>query len=110
MSNLVINALVHAFDDRPQGHMQLHSHLTADGQGVEIVFRDDGVGISPANQKRVFDPFFTTRMGQGGTGLGMHLVYNLVTSVLGGKIRLHSTPGMGTEIGLSLPLVAPHPA
>lgn len=110
LSNLVINALVHAFDDRPQGHMQLHSHLTADGQGVEIVFRDDGVGISPANQKRVFDPFFTTRLGQGGTGLGMHLVYNLVTSVLGGKIRLHSTPGMGTEIGLSLPLVAPHPA
>ncbi|MBK9346465.1 MAG: HAMP domain-containing histidine kinase [Burkholderiales bacterium] len=110
LSNLIINALIHAFDTRAQGHMQLHSHLTDDGQGVEIVFRDDGVGISPANQKRVFDPFFTTRLGQGGTGLGMHLVYNLVTSVLGGKIRLHSTPGMGTEICLSLPLVAPHPA
>lgn len=110
LSNLIINALVHGFDGREQGHMQLRSQLNADQTGVEIVFRDDGVGIAPEHQNRVYDPFFTTRMGKGGTGLGMHLVYNLVTSVLGGKISLRSTPGAGTEIGLNLPLVAPHPA
>jgi signal transduction histidine kinase len=66
------------------------------------------VGITEADQKRVFDPFFTTRLGQGGSGLGMHIVYNLVTDVLGGEIRLQSRPGAGTSFTLLLPLVAPH--
>jgi signal transduction histidine kinase len=104
LTNLVINALVHGFEGRQNGRMQLHGHLSTDRKAVDIVFSDDGVGIRQENLKRVFDPFFTTRMGQGGTGLGMHLVHNLVTAVLGGKINLHSTPGAGTEICMSVPL------
>jgi hypothetical protein len=80
----VTNALIHAFDGRDDGEMSVNSRLLNEKQ-VEIVFADNGVGISEADQKRVFDPFFTTRLGQGGSGLGMHIVYNLVTDVLGVK-------------------------
>jgi len=107
LANLIINALIHAFNGREAGRMTLRSHLIEDGNSVEIVFTDDGAGISEAHQKRVFDPFFTTRLGQGGSGLGMHLVYNLVTSMLGGKIKLNSHLGRGTQIQLTIPIAAP---
>jgi signal transduction histidine kinase len=57
--------------------------------------------------KRVFDPFFTPKMGQGGTGLGMNIVYNIVTGVLGGRISIDSALGAGTTIRMLLPRVAP---
>jgi PAS domain S-box-containing protein len=107
LTNFVTNALIHAFDGRDDGEMSVNSRLLNEKQ-VEIVFADNGVGITEADQKRVFDPFFTTRLGQGGSGLGMHIVYNLVTDVLGGEIRLQSRPGAGTSFTLLLPLVAPH--
>lgn len=107
LTNFVTNALIHAFDGRDHGEMSVNSRLS-DEKHVEIVFADNGVGIADADQKRVFDPFFTTKLGQGGSGLGMHIVYNLVTDVLGGEIRLQSTPGVGTSFTLLLPLVAPH--
>ncbi len=107
LNNLIINALVHAFEGRAQGHMRLLGQTAHSGDCAELVFTDDGVGITAVDLKRVFDPFFTTRMGQGGTGLGMHLVYNLVTAVLGGKIRLESMPDVGTEVHIVLPLKAP---
>lgn len=108
LNNLVGNALLHAFEDRPEGAMKLRSHEGTTPDTVELVFSDDGVGISATDLKRVFDPFFTTRMGQGGSGLGMHLVYNIVTAVLGGKIRLESVPGAGTLVHIVLPLRAPY--
>ena len=74
---------------------------------VEIIFSDNGVGISAQHQNRVFDPFFTTRLGQGGSGLGLHIVYNLVTTGLGGVISLQSVAGQGTEFKIVMPLVAP---
>ncbi|MDO9192087.1 MAG: HAMP domain-containing sensor histidine kinase, partial [Undibacterium sp.] len=64
-------------------------------------------GISEANLKKVFDPFFTTKFGQGGSGLGMHIVYNLVTEVLGGSIDIVSLPGQGTRVTMRFPLSAP---
>lgn len=106
ITNFLTNALAHAFEGREEGNMWLSTRLLPGGQ-VEIVFRDDGVGISEQYRERVFDPFFTTKLGQGGSGLGMHIVYNLVTGVLGGKISLHSTPGQGTSLIMILPLVAP---
>ncbi len=78
-----------------------------DGIQVEIIFSDDGIGIPEANQHRVFDPFFTTKLGQGGSGLGMNIVYNLVTTVLGGDIRLQSRIDDGTSMILHIPLSAP---
>lgn len=77
---------------------------------IEVLFSDNGNGIPDAHQSRVFDPFFTTKLGQGGSGLGMHIVYNLATKILGGKITLHSRPNEGTRIHLLLPRQAPQVA
>jgi signal transduction histidine kinase len=65
------------------------------------------VGMTDDVQRRAFDPFFTTRRGEGGTGLGLHIVYNLITRRLGGRIVLSSMPGVGTTFRINLPLVAP---
>jgi signal transduction histidine kinase len=105
ITNFVANALAHAFEGRSAGLMQIKTSLRDDQ--AEIVFSDDGVGISEQNMKRVFDPFFTTKLGKGGSGLGMHIVYNLITDVLGGKVVLTSTVGVGTQITVTLPLRAP---
>lgn len=102
--NFVNNAMLHAFDG-PGGSMTIGAALQ-DGR-VTVTFRDDGRGIEAANVGRIFDPFFTTRMGQGGTGLGLNIVYNIVTTLLGGTIRVDSTPGAGTVFVLDLPLRAP---
>jgi len=102
--NFVNNAMLHAFDG-PGGTMTIGA-APHDGR-VTITFRDDGRGIEAAHLGRIFDPFFTTRMGQGGTGLGLNIVYNIVTSLLGGTIRVESTPGAGTLFVLDLPLRAP---
>ena len=103
LSNLVNNALLHAFDGREHGHMELHARRL-DQEHVRITFRDDGVGIAGKNLARVFDPFFTTKAGQGDSGLGMNIVYNIVTSLLNGKIRVESELGNGTTVVLDLPL------
>ena len=74
---------------------------------VEILFADNECSMSPDVRRRAFDPFFTTRRDQGGTGLGLHIVYSIVTSRLGGRINLSSHPGEGTRIQIILPRVAP---
>ncbi|MCU6435728.1 PAS domain S-box protein [Undibacterium sp. Jales W-56] len=106
ITNFMTNALNHAFDDKESGEMRISSRLR-DEAHVEIIFADDGKGIADVDQKRVFDPFFTTKLGQGGSGLGMHIAYNLVTGVLGGSIDLESHIGKGTKFTMVLPLVAP---
>ncbi|MFZ6648134.1 PAS domain S-box protein [Undibacterium sp. TJN25] len=106
ITNFMTNALAHAFEGRNSGEMRLASRLRDDGY-AEIIFSDNGAGIPEADQRRVFDPFFTTKLGQGGSGLGMNIVYNLVTGVLGGEIRLDSRVGEGTRFTLRLPLSAP---
>jgi ligand-binding sensor domain-containing protein/signal transduction histidine kinase len=105
--NFVNNALLHAFD-APGGTMVL-SAARSDGDRVRIEFRDDGRGIAPGHLARIFDPFFTTRMGQGGSGLGLNIAYNIVTTLLGGTIRVDSVAGQGTVFTLDLPL-RPAPA
>ncbi|MCS0609564.1 ATP-binding protein [Massilia solisilvae] len=100
--NLVNNALLHAFG-QPGGHMLLSAESVEPGR-VRITFRDNGRGIDPAHLARVFEPFFTTRMGSGGTGLGLNIVYNIVTNLLGGTIRAEGEPGKGALFVLDLPL------
>ncbi|MDP3848174.1 MAG: ATP-binding protein [Pseudomonas sp.] len=105
ISNLINNALVHAFVGREYGTVTINAQLH--GNGVELIIRDDGVGIPEANLSRVFDPFFTTRLGQGGSGLGLNIAYNLTQDVLGGSIEVSSTEGHGACFSLRLPLLAP---
>jgi signal transduction histidine kinase len=77
LSNLVQNAVVHAFGDRPEGRIDITAQ--AAGDAFVLTVADDGEGIAPEHLEKVFDPFFTTRLGQGGSGLGLHIVHNVVT-------------------------------
>ncbi|OYU42610.1 MAG: hypothetical protein CFE44_23030, partial [Burkholderiales bacterium PBB4] len=107
ITNFVSNALQHGFEGRTYGHMQLGARLNAHHK-VELHFSDDGLGMAPDTLKRVYDPFFTTKLGHGGSGLGMNIVYNIVREVLGGSIQVQSAPGAGTQIFVELPLSAPY--
>ena len=106
LTNLFLNSLHHGFDGRGGGAISVSARHRGRDE-VEILFRDDGHGMSEDVQRCAFDPFFTTRRGSGGTGLGLHIVYNLVTARLGGRIILSSSPGLGTTFLIVLPLVAP---
>ena len=79
---------------------------TSDEGRVLISFSDEGDGIATENLGRIFDPFFTTKLGQGGSGLGLSISYNIVTSLLGGQIAVESSSA-GTTFTLDLPLQAP---
>lgn len=104
--NLVNNALIHAFTGRPHGHITISGELR-DTETVCLVIEDDGNGIPESHLERIFEPFFTTRLGQGGSGLGLSIIYNIVTGLLGGRIDCTSTLGSGTRFTLLLPLRAP---
>src|SRR5882757_3912489 len=106
LTNLVLNSAAHAFPDGARGSV----HIAAQASGkdkIEVLFSDNGCGMSPEVKRQVFDPFFTTRRDQGSTGLGLHIVHNIVTNCLGGRVSLDSEPGEGTRIQLVLPRMAP---
>jgi two-component system NtrC family sensor kinase len=102
VSNLILNAIVHGFPEGCSGHLGLAVSRSAKGE-VSLVFSDDGVGIPAEDLSRVFDPFFTTRRAQGSTGLGLHIVFNLVAGSLQGQIEVSSTVGCGTTFTVILP-------
>ncbi|MRX07863.1 PAS domain S-box protein [Pseudoduganella sp. FT25W] len=106
LNNLINNALAHAFEQRRDGVIVVRAAMV-DDDVLSLEFSDNGCGMTEDVLKRVFDPFFTTRMGQGGTGLGMNIVYNIVTGVLGGRISIDSAPDAGTTVRMLLPRVAP---
>jgi PAS domain S-box-containing protein len=106
LTNLFLNSVTHAFPDDKGGAIDIK--VLADGEdGVEILFSDDGCGMSSDDRRKAFDPFFTTRRDQGSTGLGLHIVHSIVTNYLGGRLNLDSEPGEGTKVRLVLPRVAP---
>jgi len=103
LTNLVMNALVHAYPSGQTGRIEITvSNWRHDV--VRFTFADDGRGITPQNLSKVFDPFFTTGRERGSTGLGLHIVYNLVTARLQGSIDVQSTPGSGTRFTIDLPV------
>ena len=106
LTNLVNNALLHAFDGATQGKITIAAAQRS-ADRVEITVQDNGSGIPAGNLSRVFDPFFTTRLGKGGSGLGLNIVYNLVHEALGGTISVTSTAGSGACFILLIPLTAP---
>ena len=106
LTNLINNAVLHGFEPGEEGKIEVQA-WSKDANEVVIEVRDSGRGIAPENLHLVFDPFFTTRLGQGGSGLGLHIVHNLVHSVLGGRIAVHSRPGSGATFSITLPMTAP---
>jgi len=99
--NLVNNAWLHAFEGRDNGVLTITAQRA--GEQIELHVADNGIGISPEHLEVLFRPFFSTKIGQGGTGLGTAIVHNLVVKTLGGEIAVESTLGQGTTFKLSLP-------
>ncbi|MDO9074578.1 MAG: ATP-binding protein [Rubrivivax sp.] len=104
--NLVNNAVVHAFESGAGGSVRIGAEPLA-GDRVHLWVADDGRGIPAQHLRQVFDPFFTTKLGQGGSGLGLHIAYTLVTGLLGGRISVQSAAGQGTRFRIELPCSAP---
>lgn len=107
LTNLVLNCVEHAFDADTAGN--IHIGVRRDGEWIAMQVRDNGRGIAPDMLDRVFDPFVTTRRGQGGTGLGLNIVFNLIAKQFGGTITVSSTLGQGATFLLRLPTVTPLP-
>ena len=105
LTNLFLNAVNHAFLDGRAGTISI-SAKPRGHDDVELIFSDNGAGMSPDVQRQAFDPFFTTRRNEGGTGLGLHIVYNLVTQQLGGRMMLESRLGQGTTFRIIMPRIA----
>ncbi len=102
ITNLIMNSLNHAFEQDQVGHIKIAAHRI--GDTLHLVYSDDGQGIEPDILKRLFDPFVTTKRGQGGSGLGTHIIYNLVTQALGGRIQCFSEPCKGVRFDMTLPI------
>ncbi len=101
--NLVNNAYLHAFEGRVDGVLTISAQLDADS--VALTVADNGVGMPAELLEKLFEPFFSTKIGKGGTGLGMAIVQNLVTKALGGRIKVASELGQGTRFEIVLPKV-----
>ena len=108
ITNLYMNSCTHGFENRVQGIIGLN--FLRDQDKLILTYTDDGIGMEEPTLARVFDPFFTTRRNSGGTGLGMNIVFNLVNSKLGGRIKAESQPGEGVKFHIHLPLEPPQPA
>ncbi len=105
VTNIVVNALTHAF--LPQADGELRLSLSLEGEMVRLRIQDNGQGIAPDIIDRVFDPFFTTKRDQGGTGLGLHIVASLARQPLGGRVSCSSNLGQGSVFEVILPRNAP---
>lgn len=101
ITNFVINSLHHAFDPDDEGYISIE--IKRENDDLNVVFSDNGKGIPKENMNKIYDPFFTTARNEGGTGLGLNIVYNMVTQKLGGDIHCESTEGEGTSFILRLP-------
>jgi signal transduction histidine kinase len=102
LTNLFLNTVVHAYPDGCAGTLSVSARAVG-SDDVEIAVADDGVGMVEEVRRRAFDPFFTTRRDHGGTGLGLHIIFNIVTQSLGGRLALDSAPGRGTTFRIRIP-------
>jgi two-component sensor histidine kinase len=101
LTNMVMNSLVHGFEDGKAGRIGIRA--AHDGDTVTLEYADDGIGMDQDTLGKLFDPFFTTKRGSGGSGLGAHILYNLATGALGGSVRVDSAPGEGLRYQLRFP-------
>ena len=101
ITNMIMNSIIHGFENKPDGHIDIA--VQQDGEDVLLTYQDDGCGIPSDQLGHLFDAFFTTKRGQGGSGLGTHIMYNLVTQALDGNIEASSEPGQGLRYEIRFP-------
>lgn len=101
LTNLIINSFTHAFENTDAGEMEIR--ITLEDNHLVMDYQDNGRGMAAETAAKIFDPFFTTRRPFGGTGLGMYIVYNIVTQTLGGQIECHAAPDEGMRISIRIP-------
>jgi NO-binding membrane sensor protein with MHYT domain/signal transduction histidine kinase len=102
VNNLITNSLIHGFNHNDSGVISLSSEIQNDK--LKLIYADTGKGIDESIISRIFDPFFTTRLGEGGSGLGLNIVYNLITSTLKGKVDVISKVNHGVRFEILLPM------
>jgi signal transduction histidine kinase len=100
--NLIMNSIIHGFEGRDKGQISI-TVMSLSNQ-LNILYKDDGLGVDESIKNKVFEPFTTTKRGEGGSGLGLHLVYNLVNQALDGTIILNSELGHGVSIEINFPI------
>ena len=103
ITNCFNNAIIHGFEACAEGHISF-TVLIIDQDWIALEIKDNGKGMPQESVNKAFDPFFTTKRGKGGTGLGLNIVFNIVTTILGGSINIHSVEGEGTSLYLRLPV------
>jgi signal transduction histidine kinase len=101
LTNLVVNSLTHGFENKDTGEIKIE--VQKENKVAKLIFEDNGIGFSDEVKNKIFEPFFTTKRGTGGTGLGMHIVYNLVTQTLNGSIKCLSREGEGSIFEIEFP-------
>ena len=102
ITNLIENSLLHAFEEITNGFIKIKGHKTENT--LELTYTDNGKGLHEEEKQKFFEPFYTTKRSRGGSGLGTHIIYNLVTQSLKGTISLKSEPDQGLEIHITIPL------
>lgn len=102
LTNLIMNSLIHAYDESDSGNMVIKYYQ--EDKDFILEYQDDGKGIADENITKIFEPFFTTKRNQGGTGLGLHIIYNIVTQKLLGSIEFESCLGVGTKFIIKIPI------
>ena len=102
LSNLIINSNIHGFPNQEAGIIDISIELTV--KTLTIVYRDNGKGISKKSLPKIFDPFYTTNRENGGSGLGLNIIYNIITNQLAGTIQCESEPSHGVEFTISYPV------
>lgn len=106
LTNIALNALNHGFEGRTGGILRIQCRAKGPDM-VQIDCIDDGIGIDESIRSKIFDPFFTTKLGQGGSGLGLHISYSIVTGLLGGSLQVTSESGQGSTFTILIPTSAP---
>lgn len=101
ITNLVMNSITHAFDEDAPGTIRIK--LESAENEILLTYSDDGIGMPPEILPKIYDPFFTTQRGRGGTGLGLSVVYSIITQQFNGTIKCNSQPGEGTIFIIHLP-------
>lgn len=104
LNNMIMNSLTHGFENIDKGTIKINITRQNDSAGtIEFVYEDNGIGMNEEQKEKIFDPFYTTMRGQGGTGLGMSIVFNLVTQTLQGSIECDNSASKGVRFIMKFP-------